>query len=279
MSGDVQIHSVQTIDIVNRDSVRQAYLVVGGTLNPTFSGAGAYTYAPLGCTVTWGNGKQASATWSGTFNLNYGASCDSTNAFMQNQTANCALTRTTDSGGNTRTLVGPNGNSYAVTHNTQGQGTGWDTSVAPAPSDSGVVVACGTSGCASGASLTINGSHLTGTLTPAGGTSSKWWDHTVSTGTGGITVTVTGTTRVVTGTVIVQHNLAKFTSTTTFNTVAYNDSNCCFPTDGNVTTTFSKGPHQGKTESLAFGTGVGCGEATLTKTDGSQVAFTLEHCI
>lgn len=179
----------------------------GGSLNPTFAGPGSYTYTPLSCSVTWAGGKTVQAQWSSTFNLNYGASCDTTHALIQNQAASCQVTRTTNTGGNTRTITGPDGNTYAVTHDTNGQGTGWDSSVTPAPSDSGLAVDCGASGCAAGGTLTINGSHLTGTLTPSGGTPSKWWDHTVSTGAGGVTVTVNGTDRVVTGTVIVQHNL------------------------------------------------------------------------
>lgn len=251
----------------------------GGSLNPAFAGPGPYSFTPLSCEVTWGNNKTASSVWSGAFNLNYGTSCDSTHEFILNQGANCELTRTTDASGNTRTLTGPDGNSYSVTHNTNGSTTGWDSSVTPAPNNNGVIVGCGASGCTSSLTLSINGSHLTGTVTPSGGTASKWWDHTVSTAPDGVNVTVNSTGLVVSGTVVVQHNLAKFTSTTVFNNVQYSGANCCFPSAGSVSTTFSQGPHQGKTESLTFGTRAGCGEATLTRTDGSQVAFTLEHCI
>ncbi len=251
---------------------------IGGSLNPTFSGPGSYTYTPVSCSVTWANNKMASAKWDSTFSLAYGSNCDTTHPNLLNQAANCDVTRTTGTTGNTRTLTGPNDNKYSVTHNTQGQGTGWDQTVTPAPNNNGLVAMCGPSGCSSELNLSINGSHLTGSLTPAGGTSVTWWDHTVSTAAAGITVSISGTSRVVSGTVMVQHNLAKFTSTTTFNNVSYDDANCCFPTAGNVTTTFSKGPHVGKTEILTFGTG-GCGEATLTKTDGSKAAFTLQHCI
>jgi hypothetical protein len=250
----------------------------GGSLNPAFNGPATYVYTPVSCSVAWGTGKTASAAWDSTFTLAYGSNCDTTHANLLSQAANCDVTRTTSATGNTRTITGPNGNSYAVMHNTQGQGTGWDQSVTPAPNNNGLVAMCGASGCSSGLKLSINGSHLTGTLTAAGGTPTTWWDHTVSTGAAGIDVTISGTSRIVTGTVMVQHNLAKFTSTTTFNNVTYDDANCCFPTGGSVTTTFSKGPHLGKTETLTFG-GAGCGEAKLTKTDGSNVAFTLQHCI
>jgi hypothetical protein len=251
----------------------------GGTITPAFSGPGTYAYTPVGCSINWGTGKTPSATWSSSFNLAYGSTCDSTHAFILNQTTNCSVTRTTSASGNTRTLTGPDGSSYSVTHDTNGEGTGWDSSVTPSPTNDGVVATCAAGGCASGLSLKVNGSHLTGTLTPAGGSADRWWDHTVTTGSDGVAVTISGTSRVVSGTVIVQHNLAKFTSTTTFNNVEYGDANCCFPSGGSVTTTFSKGPYQGKTETLSFGTALGCGEATLTKPDGVKVAFTLKHCI
>ncbi len=200
---------------------------------------------------------------------------------MEDQTASCKQTLTTATGGNTRTLTGPNDNTYAITHDTNGAGTGWDGSVVPAANSKGVVIECGSSACATSKKLTINGSHLTGTLTPVSGKAREWWDHTVTTGTAGISVHGAGTSRVVTGTVTVQHNLAKFTSTTSFNTVGYGQTidatPCCFPTSGNVTTTFTHGPYAGRTEILTFSTS--CGEATLTLSDGSTSAFTLLHCI
>jgi hypothetical protein len=252
----------------------------GGSLSPTFSGPGAdpYAYTPMSCMVTWKNGKMASSGWSGAFSLAYGTSCDDTHAFIGNQAGACTLTRTTGSTPNTRTVTGPDGKVYAITHDTNGAGTGWDSTVTPAPSDGGVVLTCASGGCASGVTVAINGSHITGMVTPAGSTTTKFWDHTVSTGTSGITVTGDGANRVASGTITVQHNLAKHTSTTTFNNVAYGDTTCCFPTGGSVTTTFSDGPDTSKTETLTFGGGV-CGEATLTAPDGTTSAMTLQHCI
>lgn len=79
------------------------------------------------------------------------------------------------------------------------------------------------------------------------------------------------------GTVVVEHNLIKVTSTTTFSNVTYGEPLCCFPTAGTVSTTFSRGPDVGRTEGLEF-TSV-CGETTLHKADGASVALTLEHCL
>ena len=254
-----------------------SWTCMGGTLDPTFAGPGSYAYTPVSCSVTWANGKTSSSDWSGTFALAYGSSCDTTHGFMQRQAADCALTRTAAAGGNTRTITGPLGYAYAITHDTDGAGTGWDTTVSPAPSNGGVVLTCGAGGCATGATLVINGSHITGTQTPAGGASQVLWDHTVSTAGSGLTITGDGTSRVVSGSVTVQHNLAKFTSTTTFNAVGYGEAGCCFPTAGSVTTSFAGGPLAGKSETLAFSNI--CGEETLTTAGGQTESITLLHCL
>jgi hypothetical protein len=263
-----------------RTAFAATWSCTGGTLSPTYGGPSQdpYTFTPMSCTVTWGPDRHATSTWSGTFTLDYGASCDSTHAFIGGQTADCSLTRTTSTDGNTRSITGPNGNAYAIKHDTHGTGTGWDAAVSPAPTDDGIVTTCGASGCAGGRSLAIHGSHLTGSIEPVGGSAVRIWDHTVSTGTTGITVTGSDTSRVVSGQVTVQHNLLRFTATTTFNNVAYGDASCCFPTGGSVTTTVTRGLDAGRTETLAFD-GASCGSATLTPGNGSPVAITLQHCI
>jgi len=254
------------------------WMCSGDTLSPAFSGPGAdpYSFTPASCSVTWANGKGDSSKWSGPFTLSYGASCDSTHPFMERQAAGCELTRTTGAGGDTRTITGPDGNSYAIDHDTNGAGTGWDTSVTPAPNDSGVEITCAAGGCSSGRTLVINGSHVTGTVT-IDGTATTIWNHTVTSGSDGLTVTGAGADRLVSGTVVVQHNLIQVTSTTTFSSVGYSEPLCCFPTTGSVSTTFSKGADVGKTEKVAF-TAI-CGEAMLTKADGTIEALTFEHCL
>ena len=261
----------RTFDFLNPIGTAWAatWTCTGGLLSPAFGGPSLdpYSYTPWSCSVTWGNDRTASSSWSGAFTLNYGPTCDSTDALLGDQGAGCELTRTTAATGNTRTITGPDGNSYAITHNTNGAGTGWDASVSPAPTDDGVQL--------TSTSLVISGSHLTGTVT-IGNSEYTIWDHTVSTATGGLTISGTGTTRVVTGAVTVQHNLAKFTSTTTFNSVGYGACDCCFPTTGSVTTTVVDGANAGKTETMSF-TPL-CGETTLT-TGGVTEAITLEHCL
>ena len=263
----------------NRTAWAASWMCSGGTLSPTFDGAAGnpYTYTPVSCSVDWDTNKTASSKWSSTFTLAYGSQCDTRHGWIQNQVGGCSLTRTTATGGNTRSLTGPTGNSYSVTHDTNGAGTGWDSTVSPAPTNAGVVLTCADAGCSDGLSLVINGSHLTGTVQESGGSATTEWDHTITSGTNPLTVTGDGLHRVVSGSVTVQHNLLKFTSTTTFNNVGYGDPLCCFPTSGSVTTTFNGGTDKGKSESLSFS--AACGEATLTTATGGTTAMTLQHCI
>ena len=247
----------------------------GTGLTPSFDGGGSYSFTPPSCQVTWGAGDTVTSAWSGPFTLAYGATCDGADPLMESQPSGCTRTRT-GPGGVTRTITGPEGNSYAIDHDTNGAGTGYDPTVTPAPTDGGVEVACNAGGCATGLTLSVNGSHLTGTVT-VDGDSFKVWDHTVSTTQGGIVVTGTGSSRVVNGSVVVQHNIIHVTATTTFNGVGYGQTACCFPTSGSVSTTFSAGTDRGKTESIAFTPA--CGEVTLTGTDGKTAALTLTQCL
>jgi len=184
----------------------------------------------VSCTVHWRNGKTASATWSGAFDLVYGDACDSKHPFIGHQVASCSVTRTTEVGGNTRTITNPAGDVEAVDHDSNGADTGYDKTVSPAPTNDGVIAACDSSanGCADGLTLVISGSHITGTV-DVGGKKSGRWDHTVSTGDGGIVVAGSGENRVVNGSVYVQHNLAQETTLTVFKDVTYGDPACCFP--------------------------------------------------
>jgi hypothetical protein len=266
----------RVLDAINPVSTAYAadWSCVSGSLSPSFDGAGSYEYTPPSCKVTWAGGHGGSSSWSGPFNLVYGASCSGSHAWMGSQVAGCELTRTTSAGGDTRTVTGFDGYERQVTHDTNGAGTGWDSSVSPAPTDDGVVSTCGSGGCASSRDIVINGSHITGVASMDGDTY-RIWDHTVT--SQGITVSDQGGSLVVSGTVVVQHNLIKVTSTTTFDGITYGEPLCCFPTAGSVSTTFSRGPDVGKTESLAFSSA--CGEATLTKADGRTEAITLQHCL
>jgi hypothetical protein len=76
----------------------------------------------------------------------------------------------------------------------------------------------------------------------------------------------------VTGTVVLQHNLAKYTATSSVN-LNYT-SGCVHPSSGSITTTFS-GTQTG-TETLNFNLST-CGQASLIGTGGSTSTVTLGH--
>ena len=246
-----------------------------------YTGPGAYSYAPLSCSVTYGTGATVSATWSGgDWAFAYAASCGPSTGtkagfIPDNQTSGCAITRTSPTGGLTRTITGVNNFQYGVSHDTTGTNTGYNSSVVPT-TDAGVILTCTAANCTS-RSLVVSGSHLKGTLTTPGGSPATFWDHTISTPASGMTVVGTGINKVVNGSIVVQHNLAKFTTTSTFNNVGYGDANCCFPTSGTVTTVFSGSANDTKTETMAFG--ANCGETTFTQPSGTVARITLTHCI
>jgi hypothetical protein len=247
----------------------------GANLSPSYAGPSGspYAFTPPSCKVTWEGDISATSRWSSTFDLAYGSSCDKLSPFMQIQSAGCELVVTTAEGGNTRTITGPLGGKYEITHDTNGEGTGWDSTFSPAPTNAGVDITCGSSGCAEGGTLAINGSHISGTV-DLDGVTAKVWDHTVT--SSGLTLTSSGGNRVVSGSVTVQHNIIHALSTTTFNDVTYGDSSCCFPTSGSVSTSYSKGL-VGKTESMEFSST--CGETTFTDTEGKSASFTLTQCL
>lgn len=114
--------------------------------------------------------------------------------------------------------------------------------------------------------IVINGIHLTATVISQKGKTITLWDHTISSGT----ITVTAGLGV-TGTVTLQHNLAKYTATSTLN-LTYT-TGCVHPTSGTITTTLS-GSKRG-TETLTFSSN--CGQATLTNTSNSQSTVNIAH--
>lgn len=254
-----------------------------GSTVTSYQGPGTYSYTPASCSVTYDNSLSASSSWSGSWTLTYNSSCSVTGAIgdfkIGKQADNCLLSRTAPTG-ITRTITGPDGNTYAVTHNTDGSGTGYNTAVST--NNNGVLFECTSGGnpC-TGGTITINGSHLTATYN-----SLTYWDHTVTTGTASsnspLTVTVSGSgvtqTKTISGSVTVQHNLLKTTSVSTFSNVTYNKADCCFPVSGSISTTYSGGSLDGKTESFSFD-GSSCGVGTVTKTDGTTATVTMIHCI
>jgi hypothetical protein len=119
--------------------------------------------------------------------------------------------------------------------------------------------------------ITIQGAHYTGRSGRAS------WDHTVSTDLPLVVQGHDSSRKVLSGKVRVQHNLAHYVSVTVIEApLTYQDS-CCFPTGGTVTTSFSGGALDGKSEKLTYGPG--CGNAQLENSDHKQSGFELHHCL
>jgi len=109
-------------------------------------------------------------------------------------------------------------------------------------------------------------------------------DHSI---TGSLTVTETAgaSTRTITGSVKVYHNLLKVIGTATFNSVTHSDS-CCYPNGGSISTVYSAGSNVsattagsklvGNTETLTFSST--CGSVTFVSTSGVSATVTLSRC-
>lgn len=113
------------------------------------------------------------------------------------------------------------------------------------------------------------------------------FDHTPTTASTPLTITESpgASTRTISGSMTVYHNVLKVIGNSTFNSVTHTDG-CCYPTQGSITTSFSAGsvsPTQiglnyfvGKSETLTFN---GCGAATFVDVKGASSSVTLSHCI
>lgn len=101
-------------------------------------------------------------------------------------------------------------------------------------------------------------------------------DHTLSTVAGSaleMTITAEGDVTV-NGTVLVQHNLARYVGASVFEDVKY-VAGCCHPQAGTVTTTL-RGSRTG-TETLEF-TNSECGSAKFKNEQGGESSLTLSRC-
>jgi len=109
------------------------------------------------------------------------------------------------------------------------------------------------------------------------------FDHSM---TGALTISETAgsSTRTISGTMTVYHNLAKVIGTAVFSNVTHSDG-CCYPTGGSITTTFAAGTPTptstgsamvGKSETLTLNST--CGSATLVNTTGTSSSVTLSRC-
>lgn len=122
-------------------------------------------------------------------------------------------------------------------------------------------------------SITITGIRMT----------SSAFDYTVRTSSA-LTINDTGTSKTVSGSVEILHNLLHVRGNSTLNNIGFT-TGCCFPTTGSISTLFDVGSTGGnsasrligKTETMAFGST--CGQATYTDYTGAISTVTLTHCL
>lgn len=197
------------------------------------------------------------------------SSCCTTNPLSASSTTPCSFTlRTVNANGESSPLILSIG-SNAVSRDTE------EPSGFAEPKSGGSSVVCqGTendSTCGAQREITILGAHYSGKV------ASAQWDHTVSTDSPLVVQGSASNRKILSGTIRVQHNLAKMVSVTQVTTPLTHSSGCCFPTGGSVTTTFSGGSLDGKTETLTYGPK--CGQATLDNSEQKISGLTLHHCL
>lgn len=198
-----------------------------------------------------------------------GASCCTATPLSASSTTPCSFTRRTiDSTGKSDPLSSAIG-SNAVTLDTE-NASGYDKSLS-----GGFSVTCqGTSSdptCNGQREITIAGAHYTGK------TDRSQWDHTVSTDAPIVEQGHGASRRILSGTVRVQHNLAQVTSLTTIKDPLTHTAGCCYPTGGSISTTFTGGKLDGKTETMTFSSK--CGEVQLATVTQKVTGLTLHHCL
>lgn len=83
--------------------------------------------------------------------------------------------------------------------------------------------------------------------------------------------------RIVAGTITIYHNLAKYTATSTFDAVTWSASNCCFPTSGSISSTYTGPGAPTGVYTMTFTST--CGTALfITPDNGSGETVNLTNC-
>ncbi|MFL5813972.1 MAG: hypothetical protein ACJ763_10380 [Bdellovibrionia bacterium] len=204
-----------------------------------------------------------SLTWTG-------ASCCTATPLTASSMTPCSFTRrTVDNTGASDPLKRSIGSNYVMLDTETV--SGYDKSLS-----GGFNVTCqGTTGnatCDGQREISITGAHYTGKA------SSLAWDHTVSTDAPIIEQGHGNSRKILSGTIRVQHNLAKVTSITTIKDTLTHTAGCCYPTGGSISTTYAGGKLDGKTEIMSFTSK--CGETSLTDgTTQQKTGLTLHHCL
>jgi hypothetical protein len=239
----------------------------------TPSGSNIQYNPATNCTVTYANGTSGSYDVAGTWTFAFTGGTPKPGGAVSNNPTGTVVTRAATSGSVTQSYTGSLGDTYSVTQNTA-TCTPYTSSVACGGAQVTCTVAPGcpySPGNLGGTrSIVLLGTQITGTKN-----GKALYDHTIATTSGNpVVVTGLGNNRVISsGQVVVYHNLARITTTTTINGPLHHELGCAYPIDGSVTTTISGGPNNGKTETVTF-TSI-CGIATVTNPNGTKSTVAL----
>lgn len=238
--------------------------ILGVRIKGQTCSSSAITLTLGGCTSSDGY-----FAWTGSDTLTFGTSSACTSATTTGATG--GIMNLTS--GSTVTLTSAGG--ITRTNNTTGNlivqtsaSSGYNSAVS-----GGSTITCTGTTCAAGRTFNISGlQRLDYTSTSAQTSGSATYNHSLNTSTP-FTITGTdaaGTKTISAGTLVLQHNLLKFTATSTVTTSLTFTSGCCFPTGGSMTTTFS-GSKTGS-ETITFSST--CGTASVGGT-----SFSMTQCI
>jgi hypothetical protein len=199
------------------------------------------------------NKSFAKAVWTGSKILDFGNGCPK---------RLIDITKITRTMGDGTTRTG--GDGVVLTIDTAAP-SGYDSQVSPQPVGGTVVTR----------SMGARTVDITGVHYVAAKGGNKLWDHTLSTSDPlAITIQKDGT-QSVSGTVVLQHNLAKYTAKAELSGVVFDFAKCgCLPVSGTITATLS-GSRMG-TETLDI---TGCAAASYASEKGAKSAITLRHCL
>lgn len=214
---------------------------------------GKLTLALDSCQYERLNKTFAKAVWTGSKTLDFGTSCPKRLLDI------AMVTRTV---GDNTTRTGADGIVLTIDTATP---SGYDTQISPPPAGgTGITRSTGSR------TIDIMGIHY---IAQKGKT--KLWDHTLSTSDPlAITIEKDGS-RSVSGTVVLQHNLAKFTAKAELSDVVFNFAKCgCLPVSGTITATLT-GSRTG-TETLDI---MGCAQAAYADEKGVKTTVALRHCL
>jgi hypothetical protein len=234
---------------------------------------------PTGCDMSFSSGAVGEVTWAGFWTQTFSgndSNCSPNSASPHGllvgsgNPQGCSLSR--ESSGITRTLSIAGGNTVVVERSTRAA-SGYETPVA------GPIVATCQPGMCPDSNVTGSGTRaitIKGTHVRTFKNGKLIGDETISTPVA-IWVTGWGTSRqIVAGSVVTQHNLAHYTSTTTVepgSPLIFSIEDCPYPLSGALSTTFSGTKYDTKKETVTFGPQ--CGSATVMRTNDTPMPTSL----